>query len=247
MRIDAPRTPEPRTREAASTAAAREVAPKRTVAKPSEIKKAIATAYQRLHGKPIGSKMLDVLSAQACNETGLGASMFNFNFGGIKGSSPQGMTARCKTTEILGGEEKHIVDGFRAYGSLTDGATDYVRFLEKRFPKAVEAAEKGDVSGFVGHLKAGHYFTADEGAYAGAVQRLLGATDDMAPGVTASSSVASKASFSGISSFGGLDGMSGIGAGTGGFADTTAMSRVFDALSASSASIAAPMPDEDDA
>ena len=239
MRVDTTRAIEPReatTRGAAREVATREVLPRRTVAKPSELKGAISRAYSKLHGQPIPAKMLDVLTAQACQETGLGASMFNFNFGGIKGASPEGMTAKCKTTEILGGEEKHITDGFRAYGSITDGATDYLKFLERRFPQAVESAKKGDVEGFVGHLKAGRYFTADETAYASGVKRLLGATDDMAPNAVAST--------------GALPSIGALGEfvpppDASKFADSSALSRVFDALSASSASIAAPTPDDE--
>lgn len=116
---------------------------------------------------------MDVLAAQVFHETGLGASMHNNNFGGIKGVSPEGMTARAKTREILRGEEVVIRDAFRAYSTPTEGAKDYLSFLERRFPEATRAAHRGDAAGFVKSLKDGRYFTADVGEYTAAVQQLM--------------------------------------------------------------------------
>jgi hypothetical protein len=231
VRLDTPT--DPRALEAKAPSA-RLVEPKRTPLKPSEIRRAISQAYTKLHGKAISPKTLDILSAQVSNETALGSSMYNFNFGGIKGASPEGLTAKCGTREVLGGEEHHIVDGFRAYGSATQGATDYVSFLEKKYPKAVESAEKGDVDGFVAHLKAGHYFTADAAQYTANVKSLLSVDD---------SAVASRGNLSS----GVIASSSAMQTDASPFATSATLSRVFDAMSVSAASIAMPSSDEDDA
>lgn len=152
---------------------AREVGAKKTPLAPAQIEASITKAYTALHGEKPSPSFVKVLSAQVFHETGLGDKMHNFNFGGIKGVSPEGMTAKTRTREVFDGKEVTIRDGFRAYSSATEGAKDYVAFLERRYPKAIEAAERGDAEGFVRSLKAGKYFTADEGAYTSAVKSLM--------------------------------------------------------------------------
>jgi hypothetical protein len=179
--------------------------------------------------------MLDVLTAQACHETAHGASMYNYNFGGIKGSSPEGTTARLRTREVLQGKEVSITDGFRAYSTPVAGATDYLLLLERRFPRAVDAAREGDVDGFVRSLKAGHYFTADPDQYAASVRGILSGgfdrehprgelRDDLGAGAT-SSYMGSSHSAMGLSS---------------NFPTTAAVARVLDAVAAASVDIASP-------
>jgi len=152
------------------------VAPAKTPVGKSEIRAAIASAYQAQTGASAPHGLLDTLTAHVSHETAGGAMMHNFNFGGIKGISPGGMTANTKTKEVLGGKETTIVDGFRAYASLGDGAADYVSFMRTRFPGAFDKAKSGDVAGFSHALKAGHYYTADEGAYTRALSAHMGVT-----------------------------------------------------------------------
>jgi hypothetical protein len=115
-----------------------------------------------------------VLTAQWAHETGSGASMFNYNFGGIKGTGPSGLTVAQRTREGFGATERTIVDNFRAYRTAEEGAGDYVRLLQSRFPQAAEAAKNGDPRAFVHALKARGYFTGDEGAYTRSVVALSG-------------------------------------------------------------------------
>lgn len=152
---------------------AREVGAKKTPLAPAQIEASITKAYTALHGEKPSASFVKVLSAQVFHETGLGEKMHNYNFGGIKGVSPEGMTAKTRTREVLEGKEVTLRDGFRAYSNATEGAKDYVAFLERRYPKAAEAAERGDAEGFVRSLKAGKYFTADEAAYTHAVKSLM--------------------------------------------------------------------------
>ncbi|MFO0611667.1 MAG: glucosaminidase domain-containing protein [Polyangiaceae bacterium] len=144
-----------------------------------EIHRAIERGYEAVTGRAPTGATVDVLAAQVATETGYGASMVGFNFGGIKGSSPEGKTAVCKTHEVLNGQDVVIHDAFRAYDSAESGATDYVRLLERRFPQALDAASNGDVEGFARALKAKGYFTADEGAYARAMRGAMGASPDV--------------------------------------------------------------------
>ncbi|MBM4376178.1 MAG: hypothetical protein FJ095_13935 [Deltaproteobacteria bacterium] len=147
-----------------------EVASRRTPMSAAGIRQALAGAYRRLHGRNIGAKELDVLSAHVAHETARGERMFNYNFGGMKGVGPSGLTTRYTTTEVFDGEEKKLVDGFRAYRNPIEGATDYLRLLEQRFPSAARAAASGDVTEFSGALKRAGYYTADEEAYTRALR-----------------------------------------------------------------------------
>ena len=219
MRVGPPTAPQ-------RAATSREVEPKRTQVSQAEIRDAIARAHAKVTGRAASGAALDVLTAQASLETASGGRMYNYNFGGIKGSSASGETARLRTHEVLGGKDVEIRDGFRAYRSLDDGAADYVRLITDRFPAAMAQAERGDVDGFAKALKQAGYYTAAEKDYASGLRALMSATSTAGGGhangerLTASSLPA-------------LPNMSSIGAGTAvgpGFVDTTQLSRVLDAI-----------------
>lgn len=152
----------------------REVEAKQTSVSHGDIRKAIEHALAAETGHSPSAKTVDVLTAHASLETASGARMFNYNFGGIKGAGPSGETARYKTHEVIEGKEVTIRDGFRAYGSLDEGAADYVRLMRGRFGAAVGAAERGDLDGFAHALKTSGYYTADESKYASALHALSG-------------------------------------------------------------------------
>ena len=213
----------------------REVGAKKTPLAPAQIEASITKAYTALHGEKPSESFVKVLSAQVFHETGLGQSMHNYNFGGIKGVSPEGMTAKSRTREVFDGKEVTIRDGFRAYSSATEGAKDYVAFLERRYPKAAEAAQRGDAEGFVRSLKAGKYFTADEAAYTSSVKSLMQidpARHVGAPGATRDVSFSSMSSPL-PSSFG-----VGVPGASGGPAEGVAMDAVARALDGSWTSFA---------
>lgn len=119
--------------------------------------------------------------------------MYNFNFGGIKGTGPSGLSVEQRTREGSGATEVTITDRFRAYHTAEEGAGDYLALLEKRFPGALAAAERGDAAGFVRELKARGYFTGNEGAYtrsvtsmaSAALERGFDALGEGAPGAKA--------------------------------------------------------------
>jgi hypothetical protein len=133
---------------------------------------ALGSAWQKLTGQPPTPKTLSILVGQWAHETGRGSAMLNYNFGGIKGTGPSGMSAIYKTREGWGENEVRISDRFRAYASPEEGAEDYVGLLVRRYPAAVQAAQNEDPSGFVQALKARGYFTGNEASYVKSVTAL---------------------------------------------------------------------------
>lgn len=146
----------------------------RTPLTSGEAASALTRAWTEVVGDEPAGGTTALLTAQWAHETGRGASMFNYNFGGIKGEGPSGLSVAQRTREGWGATERTIVDRFRAYESADQGAVDYVKLLVRRFPEAVEAARNGDAGGFVHALKTRGYFTGDEGAYTRSVHRLAG-------------------------------------------------------------------------
>jgi flagellum-specific peptidoglycan hydrolase FlgJ len=138
----------------------------------AEAAASLSAAYQNVFHEAPSPQALRVLVAQWSHETGGGRAMMNYNFGGIKGSSPSGLSAAYLTTEGQGDSAVKITDRFRAYGSAVEGATDYVKFLSTRFSGAMSEARQGDAEGFVRALKRGGYFTGSEEDYLRSVTRL---------------------------------------------------------------------------
>ena len=150
----------------------RTVGAQRTRLTPDQASGAIRDALSRVTGAAPNEQTVALLTAQWAHETAHGASMYNYNFGGIKGAGPTGLTVEQKTREGSGQTEHRVTDHFRAYESAQDGATDYVKLLAQRYPEAVSAAQHGDSSGFVRGLKQRGYFTGDEGAYERSVRSI---------------------------------------------------------------------------
>ncbi|MBS2020687.1 MAG: glucosaminidase domain-containing protein [Deltaproteobacteria bacterium] len=159
-----------------SRAHGREVKLERTPATRSELRAAIRRAFVRSEGAEPPEKLVEVLTAHACLETASGDRMYNFNFAGIKGYSPAGMTAVARTREVLGGKDVEIRDGFRAYATIDEGARDYVNVMKGRFAGALGPAARGDVAGFAHALKSAGYYTAAESDYAKGLAGLMGSS-----------------------------------------------------------------------
>lgn len=157
---------------AAPTGAARQVPPTRTQLSGREAADALEAAWTRAHGTPPSPGTLSILVGQWAHETGRGAAMHNFNFGGLKGTGPSGASTVYRTREGSGASEVQVQDRFRAYASAEEGAGDYLSLLERRYPEALQAAQRGDPAGFVHALKSHGYFTGDPAAYAKSVTGL---------------------------------------------------------------------------
>jgi hypothetical protein len=153
-------------------AAARHVAATRTPLSGSQAAGALEAAWQGAVGSPPSQETLSILVGQWAHETGRGSAMLNYNFGGLKGTSPSGASTVYATHEGFGTSEIQTRERFRAYDSAQQGASDYLSLLQRRYPDAVQAAERGDAGGFVQALKSGGYFTGDPAAYAKSVASL---------------------------------------------------------------------------
>ena len=159
-----------RTKGAAGTPAL--VPPVRTRLDGNQAADALRAAWTNITGEAPSEKTVAVLTAQWAHETGNGASMYNYNFGGIKGMSPSGLAVSQRTREGFGAREHTITDRFRAYRTAEEGATDYVKLITQRFPEAAQSAQNGDPVGFVTGLKQRGYFTGDPALYARSVASL---------------------------------------------------------------------------
>jgi hypothetical protein len=132
----------------------------------------IGDALEHVTGEKPKPETVAILTAQWAHETGHGASMFNYNFAGIKGTGPSGLSVAQRTREGYGASERTITDNFRAYRTAEEGARDYVSLLKSRFPGALEAAQNGDPAATVHALKQAGYFTGDEVAYTRSVTQI---------------------------------------------------------------------------
>lgn len=144
---------------------------------------ALSHAWTQTFGEPPNKATVAILTAQWSHETGRGEQMFNYNFGGIKGTGPSGLTVSQRTREGSGSTAHTIVDNFRAYRTPTEGASDYISLLNRRYGNALDAARDGDPGGFVRELKAGGYFTGDETLYTRSITRLAQQSLDRGAGV----------------------------------------------------------------
>ncbi|HEX7670486.1 MAG TPA: glucosaminidase domain-containing protein [Polyangiaceae bacterium] len=150
------------------------VTPVATYLSSGQASESIARAWRDVFGEEPPPGAVGILTAQWAHETASGASMYNYNFAGIKGAGPQGFSVAQKTREGFGATERRIVDHFRAYSSADEGAVDYVKLLSARYPDAVAAAKDGNAPAFVHALKAHGYFTGSEQAYTRSIVALSG-------------------------------------------------------------------------
>lgn len=201
---------------------------RRTPVTRDALRASLGRAWETLHGAPANPRTLDLLTAQSSLETGNGQRMYNFNFGGIKGRSADGDTARARTHEWEDGHRVETRAYFRAYDSLDEGAVDYLSLLQRRYGDALDAAGRGDPDGFVHALKRHGYFTGPELGYVNTVRRLLGmpSRHDLPEDVKAPEGGPTPAST---------------------FGTALAVARVLDAVSAGAARIAAPDKEGDTA
>ncbi len=146
----------------------------RTRLSAGQAQEALRAAWENVTGEAPSDKTLALITAQWAHETGNGGSMYNYNFAGIKGTGPSGLSVAQSTKEGWGDTERRIVDNFRAYRTAEEGATDYVQLLSRRFPDAVQGAKDGDPAAFVRGLKSRGYFTGNEGAYLNSVASIAG-------------------------------------------------------------------------
>jgi hypothetical protein len=132
----------------------------------------LAQAWRAVMGDAPSSRTLAILWAHWAHETARGQRMFGHNFGGIKGKAPDGSSLLAWTRESEGDTEVLALRAFRAYSGVRQGALDYVRLLERRYPVALQAARAGDPSGFADALAARGYASDDAIVYRRALASL---------------------------------------------------------------------------
>jgi hypothetical protein len=142
-----------------------EVQPERTPISGSRAARELTRAWKDAMRRAPSADVVLILTAHWAHETHGGRSMFNYNFGGIKGHSPVGMSCIREAHEGSGYHVRALKDRFRAYPNAKEGAQDYLSLLIRKYPQAIEAAERGDVTDFVSALKRGGYFTGSEADY----------------------------------------------------------------------------------
>jgi hypothetical protein len=149
----------------ATLAAIDEVRPEVTFLSGNEAAKALSRAWKRATKQKPSFDTLVVLTAHWAHETAAGTSMYNHNFGGIKGRGQSGLSCLRGAREGFGYRTRVGRDRFRAYPDVASGADDYVSLLLRKYPTALEASERGEVSEFVQALYDGGYFTGSEQDY----------------------------------------------------------------------------------
>jgi hypothetical protein len=145
---------------------------------PSEIAVALATAWRGAFGGEPARASLLVLLAQWALETGRGKAMHCYNLGNIKSNGITGDWCFFRCNEIIQGrlvwfEPDHPSCRFRAFGSLDEGAIDYLQTVHARFHRSWTGVLTGDPVAYAHLLKVQHYYTADEGLYAGTLRALF--------------------------------------------------------------------------
>jgi flagellum-specific peptidoglycan hydrolase FlgJ len=134
----------------------------------------VAEDVQQLAGQELPPEGIAILVAQAAHESGngdsQGAAAGNM-FGHKRTGNRPGITAN--TTEGEGAAAHRTRAEFALYPSIADGVADHISLLKRRYPRAWEALEAGDVDAYVAALKDGNYFTGNETAYANSLRRRL--------------------------------------------------------------------------
>ncbi len=153
----------------------------RTPLTPTEAIDAIWQAHTAVIGGPCPVLLLEILAAQSALETGRWHSMWNWNFGNIRGEGDAGIMAIKGADEIIDGIRVTVEEGFAAYKDRHSGARAFIRFLgtatkpphPNRYQAAWDAATRGDVVGYVRELRAQGYFTASLQSYTEGVEGVL--------------------------------------------------------------------------
>ncbi len=149
----------------------RQVPKTNTPVSDAQMAQAIINVWQRLFGTPPSKEQVYLVMAQNSLETGPGRqSMHNYNVGNI-------IVGNTDHDYFLGGDwmysdkaetqKKKITQKFRAYNSLEDGLTDYLRLLSesKRYAPAWQHIKHPDIQAYSKALHDAGYYGAKEEDY----------------------------------------------------------------------------------
>lgn len=149
----------------------REVAQNWTKLTPADALVALREGWSTVFGYPPTAQALTMLKAQWAHETANGTKMLNYNFGGLKGRSPEGATVQAMTSEGEGENARRVSQYFRAYSTAAAGAADFIHLLGRKYPDAIMAARAGQPEAYVAALRAGGYFTGSPSQYLSNLKR----------------------------------------------------------------------------
>jgi len=127
----------------------------RTPATLAEVAGAMSRAYTAVRGhSPVSEDSYLIPTAQSAFETGQWKSMFNWNTGNVT-------TGNLSTDDWMYEYAGSL--RFKSFPDLDAGSLDQMKVLQRM--KALDAADAGDVPGFVDALRRGKYIGNDENAY----------------------------------------------------------------------------------
>ena len=142
--------------------------PVKTQLSPADALDALADAHNSMVGGEPTNVLLAVLATHTALETAFWQSMWNYNFGNIRGTYV-GQWTSFKAGEIIDGKEVILDPGpmnkFRAYPDKVEGAKDYISLLNRLYPFAWQSACEGNIRRFTLDLHEGGYFTANPTVY----------------------------------------------------------------------------------
>ena len=179
---------------------------KATPVTPEQVFISLAVAWQSLTGTAPERKVILAIHAQSALETGHWRYIQNFNLGGAKkhgtcdwtyfttterfpapkaddylrASKPGAEVTLVKEADgmkTLKFSGKQNMNCFASWETLDDAAKAQLELLFKRYPKALEAAKRGDIAGYVRELKRAGYFTASEEDYRKTVESIARSYD----------------------------------------------------------------------
>ncbi len=134
---------------------------KKTPASDDEVISTFINSWKSVYGSEPTKPEIAMVWSQTALETGRYKSLYNYNVGNITTSGKEYNYYMNDDTHWDDKKNKWVghVAKFRAYNSLVEGITDYLKFLKNgRFEPAMNASKMGDPKAFSQALAKVHYY-----------------------------------------------------------------------------------------
>lgn len=148
-----------------------EVPRQKTILRGRQLADALLQGYKNAFGQDPTAEVLGMGYSQAMHEQG--GNFWNYNFGNITASpswqkSGNLFVVHKNIREYSDTGERLPIykNAFRAYATAADGATDYWKFLAKRYPGSVKWFAAGDPVNSAMKLSDERYYTGNRMVYA---------------------------------------------------------------------------------